>query len=420
MTDEKIINRLQFFTCEWLNRPDYAISEFSETMVKNMAVLEKYKGKIIPDKVVDVFSSNLEPIMDSLRRFDSKNTDAPGEPTVEDLAEVMKFLEGNDQLDSFMNRVFEASGAMFLMSINYLVATTLLWNPQEMASRTFDGLSSKAFKENPSRTQLKNYLTSTIFPRSTGRNRTPDRAERSKRVSMWDNLGQEDDDDDNDNDDCPLPVRGRTQSRGRTGRPAPTKSPVIDSTGYLLEKEDFQERPLTAKEKGKRPRNSQVSSQLSHSPYPNQNQGRESPSNSRGTAKTSQTEVQDDDDMEFPIVSTSKTSAKRKKTSAARNLFNDESDDGVTAIPETDEDDVASPVVKKKSKSKTADNETESTDSTPSRKSGKQTTPQNTSSKKKRKHDKTVQDEQEEVLSSMPNISLSSSKKKKSKNKQDQ
>ncbi|KAJ7358973.1 hypothetical protein OS493_019878 [Desmophyllum pertusum] len=107
MTDEKIINRLQFFTCEWLNRPDYAISEFSETMVKNMAVLEKYKGKIIPDKVVDVFSSNLEPIMDSLRRFDSKNTDAPGEPTVEDLAEVMKFLEGNDQLDSFMNRVLK-------------------------------------------------------------------------------------------------------------------------------------------------------------------------------------------------------------------------------------------------------------------------------------------------------------------------
>ncbi|KAJ7375884.1 hypothetical protein OS493_038308, partial [Desmophyllum pertusum] len=63
---------------------------------------------------------------------------------------------------------------------------------------------------------------------------------------MWDNLGQEDDDED---DDCPLPVRGRTQSRGRTGRPAPTKSPVIDSTGYLLEEEEFQERPLTAKKK---------------------------------------------------------------------------------------------------------------------------------------------------------------------------
>ena len=59
LTDDKIINRLQFFTCEWLNRPEVAISEFAETMLKNMTVLEKYSGKIFPPQVVDAFASNI-------------------------------------------------------------------------------------------------------------------------------------------------------------------------------------------------------------------------------------------------------------------------------------------------------------------------------------------------------------------------
>ena len=101
----------------------------AETMLKNMTVLEKYSGKTFPPQVVDAFASNIEPLKDSLARFYTQKNTVPGQPTVDDLGEVMKFLEGNDQLDDFMKKAFEVSGAMFLMSINYLVGMTLLWNP---------------------------------------------------------------------------------------------------------------------------------------------------------------------------------------------------------------------------------------------------------------------------------------------------
>lgn len=59
MSDDKILNRLQFFTCEWLNRPAVAMSEFSETMTKNLNVLKQYKGKMIPNQIVEVFEDFL-------------------------------------------------------------------------------------------------------------------------------------------------------------------------------------------------------------------------------------------------------------------------------------------------------------------------------------------------------------------------
>ena len=163
----------------------------------------------------------------------------------------MKFLEGNDQLDDFMKKAFEASSAMFLMSINYLVGTTLLWNPQEMAARTSETLAAKSFKENPTREQMKNYLLASIFPRSRGRDRAPDRA---KCVYMWDNIQA----DDQQQDVTPpttsrrQPSTSRARSAQRAGRSS--QSPVLQEMVYGEEErkeEEFQEGLLTATQKRK-------------------------------------------------------------------------------------------------------------------------------------------------------------------------
>ena len=37
----KIFKRLQPFTCEWLTRPDVALSEYNDTMRSNIPILEE-------------------------------------------------------------------------------------------------------------------------------------------------------------------------------------------------------------------------------------------------------------------------------------------------------------------------------------------------------------------------------------------
>ncbi|KAJ7375874.1 hypothetical protein OS493_038298 [Desmophyllum pertusum] len=227
MSDDKILNRVQFFTCEWLNRPAVAMSEFSETMTKN-----------------------LNPIEQNMMRFDSKNTECFEAPTLKDLAEIMKFLEGSDELDAFMNKVFEASGALFLMSINYLVPSTLFWNPEEMAKRTSDSVTAKGFKENPSREMLKKYLMSAIFPRATGKNRGSERSPTGARESIWEQF--DDNDGDQTHEERPsmsnTPATLRTTSRRGNPSCHKPKSPLLNALGFLIpeeESDEFDEGPLT-------------------------------------------------------------------------------------------------------------------------------------------------------------------------------
>lgn len=41
MTDEKVLKRVSRDSCEWFSRPKVAMSELSETIVKNIEVLEE-------------------------------------------------------------------------------------------------------------------------------------------------------------------------------------------------------------------------------------------------------------------------------------------------------------------------------------------------------------------------------------------
>ncbi|KAJ7375872.1 hypothetical protein OS493_038296, partial [Desmophyllum pertusum] len=83
------------------------------------------------------------PIENMMRCFDSKNTKCLETPTLKELAEIYENSSKEaDELDAFMNKVFEASGALFLMSINYLVPSTFVSGIQrDGPKRTSDSVT---------------------------------------------------------------------------------------------------------------------------------------------------------------------------------------------------------------------------------------------------------------------------------------
>jgi hypothetical protein len=58
----KIFKRLQPFTCEWLTRPDVALSEYSDTITSNFPVLEEHGKKVLRKSFADKLKSHFEPI----------------------------------------------------------------------------------------------------------------------------------------------------------------------------------------------------------------------------------------------------------------------------------------------------------------------------------------------------------------------
>ncbi len=49
----QVFKRLQPFTCEWLTRPEYALSEFADTITNNLPVLENNADDVLRDSFVN-------------------------------------------------------------------------------------------------------------------------------------------------------------------------------------------------------------------------------------------------------------------------------------------------------------------------------------------------------------------------------
>ncbi len=127
----KIFKRLQPFTCEWLQRPDVALSEYSDTITSNIPTLEKDWENVLRKSFPAKLKSHFQPIWDNLLALNKKNTEST--PTAEDAKKVLRLMLDDDDLDSKMDQIFHLSGAMFAMSANYLIATSLLRHPKEFS-----------------------------------------------------------------------------------------------------------------------------------------------------------------------------------------------------------------------------------------------------------------------------------------------
>ena len=66
LPDNKILCRLYDWNCEWLSRPNIAISEMASTLKDNWSNIMAYRGTVLKEDFVDDLRRFIDPITDSL------------------------------------------------------------------------------------------------------------------------------------------------------------------------------------------------------------------------------------------------------------------------------------------------------------------------------------------------------------------
>lgn len=183
LTSREILDKLYHWNCEWLTRPNYAISELADTIYANLATLADYKDQVFTKHAVDPLLNKARPIRSVLQRFNKKDSATSEEPDERDQRDLMKFVE-DDTLKGLCKHLFAASGAMFSVATHIMTLETLFSHPAEYAKRHRESTEVQAFKQNPSRESMVAYIASQTL------SHTEAVAEDDPAGSIWDTLTQ--------------------------------------------------------------------------------------------------------------------------------------------------------------------------------------------------------------------------------------
>jgi len=165
LTSREILDKLFHWNCEWLTRPNYAISELADTLYSNLATLAEYRDKVFTRHAVHTLLNKARPIRTVLQWFNKKDSATAEEPDERDLASLMKFVE-DDTLKSLTKHLFAASGAMYSIATHIMTSETLFSNPAEFAKKHRESPEVQSFKQNPSRESMVQYVASQTLTHS--------------------------------------------------------------------------------------------------------------------------------------------------------------------------------------------------------------------------------------------------------------
>ena len=73
LSDDAVLNRLHDWNCEWLTRPNIAMSEMATTLKKNLELIQLHRLMIFTNGFIDEVESVLEHIVPALWRLDNKD-----------------------------------------------------------------------------------------------------------------------------------------------------------------------------------------------------------------------------------------------------------------------------------------------------------------------------------------------------------
>ena len=128
LSDDKIIRRLFDWNCEWLSRPNIAISEMASTLKENWSNIMAYRGTVFTEDFVDHLRRFVDPITDDLRRVGNKDKLDTDPPDAKDVLTV---------------------GPVLMMAIHVLEINYLMHNPDMFAEKTLRAATFKKFKADP-------------------------------------------------------------------------------------------------------------------------------------------------------------------------------------------------------------------------------------------------------------------------------
>ncbi|CAB3983021.1 Hypothetical predicted protein [Paramuricea clavata] len=162
-SQEVVMRRLSSINCELLRRPQTGVSEFAETIEKNLnssvkiILLMSSKVASRPSKITFVYFTDL------VKKLNTKNADQ--EPaTPDDMKLFLKaMLTENEAVDKFFQDMMKFGGAMNLLGTHYTVIKTLLNNPDAYASKGHETFYPEMteFKANPTVKGMRTLLTET-------------------------------------------------------------------------------------------------------------------------------------------------------------------------------------------------------------------------------------------------------------------
>ena len=135
LSDQKILSRLKDFNCEWLSRPNIAISEMAQTIKDNWPLIEKQSGKVFTRKFVQDLGNVVLPLMDTYARLDNKDNSTHDPPTHDDVLDALEVVNINPDVEQLMVTAFNAAGPVLMTSIQMLAVNALLHNVSNFASK---------------------------------------------------------------------------------------------------------------------------------------------------------------------------------------------------------------------------------------------------------------------------------------------
>lgn len=222
--EEAILKRVHDFNCEWLQRPNIAISELAQTLRENLPLLQQYSGTIFMPEFVQDLASRLEPLKGVLSRLDNKDKSTSQPASREDVVSLLRTIDGDPEVEDFAVQGLNAAGPLFMVCIHLLVPLTLMRHPEEFAEKARRTSQNASFKEDPSPRQMRDFILNSITKR-----RRPTSA-----GSIWDCL---DDQDEEQGEPGPSPRRpAHARRRSQSSTPLPSlwedqEPTVLDPAG---------------------------------------------------------------------------------------------------------------------------------------------------------------------------------------------
>lgn len=155
--EETIQRRINPVSCEWLLRPRIAMSEFSATVVENLTLLKNENFEFIKKTKFAAIFDSMQPFLDALTRLNTKSDETASE---EDVNTVMTTIyDENNALDKAVDEMFVVGGAMYTTAIQYIVARSIMSEPNKYAEKLVgDDRSYKAFKKAKNVKALQRFL----------------------------------------------------------------------------------------------------------------------------------------------------------------------------------------------------------------------------------------------------------------------
>ena len=163
LPDEKILARLKHWNCEWLSRPNIAMSEMAATLKDNWEQISRFKGTVFTNSFVNQLERFCEPIMPALRRLDNKDRYCHDPPDKDDILDVIEAVHKDENTEELFTEAFNACGPVMMMAIHVIAFNCLLHNPDALADQSVKNAATDVLRSNPTKQNVNQYLIDAIL-----------------------------------------------------------------------------------------------------------------------------------------------------------------------------------------------------------------------------------------------------------------